>query len=107
MASCMLIIGAWIRVLSNIEPPPLRRNAAVDKLIAKTDLHAKWPLHNYVFLPPRNCLPARRHLWTDTHPTNIISQWPDKWKSAPVVNSSLLDDPTIRQPAFDDLPRHY
>jgi len=22
----------------------------------------------------------------DTHPTNIISQWRDEWKSAPVVN---------------------
>jgi len=38
--------------------------------------------------------------------TNIISQWWDEWKSAPVVNSSLVDDPTIRQQGFD-LLRHY
>jgi len=41
----------WLPDLSNIEPPPLRRKAAVDKLIEKTDLHAEWPLYNYVFLP--------------------------------------------------------
>jgi len=85
---------------SNTEPPPLRCKASVDKMIEKTDLHAEWPLHIYVFLPPRNCLPTRRPLWTDTLPTNIISQWRDKWKSAPVVNSSLVDDPTIQQPGF-------
>jgi len=41
----------WLPFLSNIEPPPPRRKAAVDKLIEKTDMRAKWPLHNYVFLP--------------------------------------------------------
>jgi len=53
-----------------------------------------WLLHKNVFLPPRNCLPAHRPLWTDIHPTNIISQWRDEWKSAPVVKSSLVDDST-------------
>ena len=47
-----------------------------------------------------------RPLWTDTHPTNMISQWPDERKSALVVNSSLVDEPAIRQPGFN-LPRHY
>jgi len=44
---------------------------------------------------------SRRSLWTDTHPTNSISQWQNKWKSAPVVNSSLVHDPTIQQPGHD------
>jgi len=61
----------WLRDLSDIEPPPLRRKPAVDKLIEKTDLHAEWPLYNYVFLPAWNYLPSRRPLWTDTRPTNI------------------------------------
>jgi len=39
--------------------------------------------------------------WTDIYPTDIISQWQDEWKSALVVNSSLVDDSTIRQPGFD------
>ena len=33
----------------------------------------EWLLHNYVYFLPQNCLAG---LWTDTHPTNIISQWP-------------------------------
>jgi len=58
------------------------------------------------FLPWRNCLPSRRPLWTDTHPTNVISQWRHEWKSALVVNSSLVDDPSIWQLGID-LPRCY
>jgi len=46
-------------------------------------------------------LPAVMPLWTDTYPTNIICQWRDEWKSAPVVNSCLMDDHTIQQPVFD------
>jgi len=41
-----------------------------------------------------------------THPIDVTSQWQDDWKSASVVNSSLVDDPTIRQPGLD-LPRRY
>jgi len=39
----------WLPVLSNIEPPTLRHKAALDNLIEKTNLHAEWPLYNYVF----------------------------------------------------------
>jgi len=51
-------------------------------------------------------LPAITQAPLDRHPTNIISQWRDEWKSALVVNSSLVDDSTIWQPGFD-LPRCY
>jgi len=47
---------------------------------------------------------THRPLWTD--PTNVISQWWDEWKSALVVNCSLVDDPTIWQPVFNQ-PWHY
>jgi len=60
----------------------------------------------YFEFSPQNCLSSRRPLWTDTHPTNIISQWRDEWKSAPVVNCSLVDDSTIWQPGFGT-PTHY
>jgi len=42
-----------------------------------------------------------RPLWTDTHPSNIVSQWQDEWKLASVAKSSLPDDPTIWQPGFN------
>ena len=35
---------------------------------------------------------------------DIKSRWRHNWKSAQVVNSHLVRDPTIRQPGFD-LPR--
>jgi len=37
-------------------------------------------------------------------PVDIKSRWRHNWKSAQVVNSHLVCDPTIRQPGFD-LPR--
>ena len=35
----------------------------------------------------------------------LNAQWREVWTSAPVVNQSLVPDPTIRKPGFD-LPRH-
>jgi len=46
---------------------------------------------------------ARPQVWNRL-PTSLRSQWKENWKSAQVVNFSLVDDPTIRQPGFD-LPR--
>jgi len=43
-------------------------------------------------------------LWLDLQPVDIKSRWRHNWKSAQVVNSHLVCDPTIRQPGFD-LPR--
>ena len=50
-------------------------------------------------------LPDTMQTPLDKHATNI-SQWRHEWKLAPVVNSSLVDDPTVRQPGFN-LPRRY
>ena len=42
---------AWLPVLSNIEPPVLRRKAALDNLIEKTNLHAECP-QTYAHVAP-------------------------------------------------------
>jgi len=34
----------WLSVLSNIEPPALRRKAATDKLVKKIVKHDSWPI---------------------------------------------------------------
>jgi len=47
---------------------------------------------------------SRKPLWLDLQPLDIISRWSHNWKSAQVVNSHLVCDPTFRQPCFD-LPR--
>jgi hypothetical protein len=95
---------AWLPVLSNIEPPALRRKAAVDKLLTKTAEHEDWGLHGDISNPPTYRLSSRHPLWKDAEPVDITARWQEEWKSAPVVNYSLVCDPAIRQPGFN-LPR--
>jgi len=51
--------------------------------------------------PPLLRLTSRKLLWLDLQPVDIKSRWRHNWKSAQVVNSHLVCDPTIRQPGFD------
>jgi len=97
---------SWLPVLVNIEPPAFRCKAAVEGLIEKTALCEDWSLHIYMFSPSCNCLPSRRPLWTDTDFIDIIGQLQNDWKSAAVVNSSLMDDPSIWHLGFN-LPWRY
>ena len=45
---CMMYCSStpllWLPVLSNIEPPALRRKAATDKLVEKIVKHDSWPI---------------------------------------------------------------
>jgi len=45
--------------------------------------------------------PESKPLWLDLQPVDIKSRWRHNWKSAQVVNSHLVCDPTIWQPGFD------
>jgi len=94
----------WLPVLSNIEPPALQRKAATDKLVEKIIKHDSWPIQADILNPPLLRLTFRKPLWLDLQPVDIKSRWTHNWKSAQVVNSHLVCDPTIRQPGFD-LPR--
>jgi len=94
----------WLPVLSNIEPPALWRKAATDKLVEKIVKHDSWPIQPDILSPPLLRLTSRKPLWLDLQPVDIKSRWRHNWKSAQMVNSHLMCDPTIRQPGFD-LPR--
>jgi len=94
----------WLPVLSNIEPPALRRKEAVDKLLSKVSDHEEWALHSEIFHPPVLRLSSRQPLWIEPDPVDIPCQWRDDWSSASVVNHHLVTDPTIHPPGFD-LPR--
>ena len=59
----------------------------------------------YYKSPPSLRLTSRKPFWLDLQPVDIKSRWRHNWKSAQVVNSHLVCDPTIRQPGFFDLPR--
>jgi hypothetical protein len=94
----------WLPVLANIEPPALRRKAAVDRLVMKADLHDEWGLHGDITNHPTLRLSSRRPIWTDVQPIEITTRWSEDWKTAMVVNNHLVSDPAIRQPGFN-LPR--
>jgi len=91
----------WLPVLSSIEPPALRRKAATDKLVEKIVKHDSWPIQPDIFSPPLLRLTSRKPLWLDLQTVDIKSRWRHNWKSAQVVNSHLVCDPTIWQPGFD------
>ena len=54
-----------------------------------------------ILSPPLLLLTSRKPLWLDMQPVDIRSRWRHNWKSAQVVNSDLVCDPTVRQPGFD------
>jgi len=92
----------WLPViLTNIEPPALRRSAATNKLITQAECHHDWPLYDHVFHPPPLRLESRKPLWRDLHTINVTSRWREDWQSATVVNSTLVVDHTIRLPGFN------
>jgi len=91
----------WLPVLSNIEPPALRRKAATDKLVEKIVKHDSWPIQPDILNPSLLQLTSRKPLWLDLQPVDNKSRWRHNWKSAQVVNSHLVCDPTIWQPGFD------
>ena len=64
----------WLPVLSNIEPPALRRKAATDKLVEKIVKHDSWRIQPDILnsLLPR--LTSTKLLWMDLQPTGIKSR---------------------------------
>ena len=71
-----------------------------DKLVEKIVKHDSWPIQPDILSPPLLRL-TWQQLWLDLQPVDIKSRWRHNWKSAQVVNSQLVCDPTIRQPGFD------
>ena len=80
----------WLPVLSNIEPPALRRKAATDKLVEKIVKRDSWPMQPDILSPPLLRLTSRKPLWLDLQPVDIKSRWRHNLKSAQVVNSHLV-----------------
>ena len=88
-----------------MKPSALRRKAATDKLVEKI---VKMTVGQSSLIgqlsPPLLRLTSRKPLWLDLQPVDIKSRWRHNWKSAQMVNSHLVCDPTIWQLGFD-LPR--
>jgi len=80
---------SWVPVLSNIEPPALRKKAATDKLVEKIVKRDSWPFQPDILSPLLLRLTSRKPQWLDLQPVDIKSRWRHNWKSAQVVNSHL------------------
>ena len=84
--------------------PYEERLPLTDKLVEKIVKHGSWPIQPDILNPPLLRQTSRKPLWLDLQLVDIKSRCRHNWKSAQVVNSHLVCDPTIRQPGFD-LPR--
>jgi len=71
------------------------RKAATEKLVEKIVKHDSWPIQPDILSPPLLRLTSRKPLWWDLQPVDIKRRWRHNWKSAQVVNSHLVCDPTI------------
>ena len=73
-------------------------------LAQRTTYSLRRPIQPDILNPPLLRQTSRKPLWLDLQPANIKNRWRHNWKSAQMVNSHLVCDPTIRKPGFD-LPR--
>ena len=79
----------------------LHNTSATHEKIVK---HDSWPIQPDILSPPLLRLTSRKPLWLDLQPVDNKDRWGNNWKSAQVINSHLVCDPTIPQPGFN-LPR--
>jgi len=102
----------WLHVLSNIEPPQIRRKLAAHKEWKKCldenrlyELPIKYDLLN----PPPSRLVSRSPIWNDTeiqHPNfSVQEQWINYWNESPsFTNKHLIQEPHRKLEGFS-LPR--
>ena len=57
-----------------------------------------WPVHADVFTHPSQWLSSRHHIWLDSSPVDMNSEWKEDWQLASVTNSAIAEDPISRQP---------
>ena len=63
----------WFPVLSNFEPPAIRRKAATDKLVEKIVKHDSWPIQPDILNPPLLWWhPGSRSGWTCNQLTSKV-----------------------------------
>jgi len=81
-------------------PTPKHQPSEGKLPVMKVLSYDHWPIHHDISNPPQQRLTSRKPLWCAMTPTDIRSQWKESWKLAPVVNTHLVDDHTIRQRGF-------
>ena len=92
----LVIIGKYSRNFFHALLTLACHLAATDKLVEKIAKHDSWPMQPDILSPPLLRLTSRKPLWLDLQPVDIKSRCRHNWKSAQVVNSHLVCNPTIR-----------
>lgn len=98
----------WLSVLANIEPAPMRREAACRKEFMKCNFFKNSILFDVIQNPPSVRLKSRNPPWClieSDSSFDIKSKWKDQWLAATVTNKYLVDDPNEQVPGFSDLSR--
>lgn len=102
----------WLHVLSNIEPPQVRRKLAAHKEWEKCLDESRTyelPIKNFLLNPPPPRLSSRSPIWKDTEiqdPNfNAHEQWKNYWNGSPdFSNKHLIEEPHRKLEGFN-LPR--
>ena len=87
----------WLPVLS----PTLKCQPYEGRLPKKIVKRDSWLIQPEILNPPLLRLTSRKPLWLDLQSVDIKSRSGHNWKSAQVVSSHLVCDPTIQQLGFD------
>lgn len=96
----------WLRVLSTIKLPELRRLMKAHQEVTKTMNNPKLSLYNDIVSHPQKRLKSRHPIWDLEFPTKSIPEvWKNRWKDSRVQNFTLIADSLMRVPGFN-LPRH-
>jgi len=96
----------WLPVLSHIPPPHLWREDEISKLLNKAEFCDHLPLSSDVTDHPTLIGFWRINPDADTT-APVSSRWREVWQSVTVINSSLVNDSTVRAPSFHLLRRQW
>lgn len=93
----------WLPVLSNIEPPALRRESACRREFSNCHLYGNSLLHDVIQEIPENRLNSRNPPWkyNNNESFNVKERWKNDWNCSNVTNAHLINDPSERVNGFN------
>lgn len=100
---------AWLPVLANIAPPPMRREECLKKEFRKYTTNDSLPIHTDLINPPHVRLRSRKPPRITAQKlleedVGVAARWAEHWNTSPPTNGHLVVNPADRVPGFN-LPR--
>lgn len=82
----------WLPVLSNIDPPDLRRHSQTESMLLKLSNYPDLPVQIDIVNHPIKRLKSRNPIWSLTRSNKTIYEmWASRWTNANVRNHSLVN----------------